>query len=284
MALSLGGDGDFALDDNGACFSFSKGDDRVLFLSVDEGKGVSFSGNEDGGISLPVDDGVDFSFSDIEDGDFSFDMDDDGVGSLSGGGGRDLSFSGDVDGELSLLCDEAVVFFSEDIPAVLFDEFSWAFFFFDTLLSFDGLDDELDFSFFLDAPSSCPLVLTSSLPDFSVFTVVSILLLSDALPASFFAFMGLGGFFFFFLAAFAILSSPKIFCIIMSNPDDAVSFTTMTLGDLERLIAFFGFVDLFSAPGDGVDLPGVALSFPLVSALFSGEVLSFSLSLLIGVC
>lgn len=252
-------------------FSFpSRGDDGD-FLSDGEYGDFSFSEDEDEGFSLSVDEAKDFSFSTDGDRGFSFNREDDGDNFLSDGKGEDFSFS-DEDGNLSLLCDEdAVLFFSEDELVVLSEEFSRGIFFFDTLLSFNSLADGPDFSFFLDVPSSCPFFLTVSFPDFSVFVVLSSLLPFDVFTSSFFTFKGLSGFFFFFLVAFAILSSPKIFCIIMSNPDDTVSFTTTTLGDLGRLLAMTGDVDLFSEPGDADDLPAVELSFPLVSKLFSGK-------------
>lgn len=129
-----------------------------------------------------------------------------------------------------------------------------------------------------------PLFLTLSLPGFSVFVALSDLLPSDAFTTTFFAFEAWSDFFFFLLTAFAILSSPKTFCIIISKPEESVSFTTMTLGDLERLLALTGDVNLFSDPEDDDDFPGVELSFLLVSIVFSGVLLSFSLELEAGVC
>lgn len=130
----------------------------------------------------------------------------------------------------------------------------------------------------------CPLFLTLSFPGFSVFVALSDLLPSDGFATSFFTFKGWSGFFFFLLTAFAILSSPKTFCIIISKPEESVSFTTMTLGDLERLLALTGDADLFPDPEDDDDFPGVELSFLMVSKVFSGVLLSFSLVLGTGVC
>lgn len=141
------------------------------------------------------------------------------------------------------------------------------------MVFFDGGDEESDFPFFLDVLPSSEFFLTLSFPNFS----------SDVFTSSLFAFMALSDFFFFFLVAFAILSSPKIFCIIISNPEDNVSFTTMTLGDLGRLLVLAGDVDLFSGTGDIDDFPGVGHSLSLVSKFFSNE-LSFSLVLGGSVC
>lgn len=147
----------------------------------------------------------------------------------------------------------------------------------------DDWDDESPFSLFLEVLPPWPLFFTLSFPVFSVFVALSDLLLSDAFTTSFFTFKGWSGFFFFLLTAFAILSSPKTFCIIISKPEERVSFTTMTLGDLERLLALTGDVTLFSDPEDDDDFPGVELSFLLVSEVFSGVLLSFSLELGAGV-
>uniref|UniRef100_A0A0N7ZBG3 CCD97-like C-terminal domain-containing protein n=1 Tax=Scylla olivacea TaxID=85551 RepID=A0A0N7ZBG3_SCYOL len=157
----------------------------------------------------------------------------------------------------------------DDDDEVFSDGFPCDVFFFEPLLLFDGLDDEPDLSFF-DVLSSCPF------SDFSAFVVFSCLI---SAAIGFVSLAGLRGFFFFFLAVFAILSSPKIFDIILSNPEETVSFTTITLGDFDWLVLLPD-VNFFSDCGDAVDLPGV--SFPLVSELFSGMLLLLSLEL--GTC
>ncbi|MPC09476.1 hypothetical protein E2C01_002089 [Portunus trituberculatus] len=225
-----------------------------------------------------------FLFED-EDGELSLGVDDDGDAvralvcseerdetfSLSEPADGDLSLLVDGDEDLPLPCDDdAVLVFSDD--DVFSDGFPCDDFFFEPLLLFDSLDDESDLSFF-GVLSFCPF------SDFSAFVVFSCL---TSAATGFASLADLRSFFFFFLAVFAILSSPKIFDIILSNPEETetVSFTTITLGDFDWLVLLPGDANFLSDCGDAVDLPGV--SFPLVSELLSGVALLLSLGL--GAC